>query len=313
MMGATTKLTGILVTGLATVVMTAQVPNPVQKTYQTNSNANEVVRMDENPLYRVTVVEQSTVAVNYTNRDASTRINFRGTVLLPDVEGKAEVRNRRGSTEIDAEIKGLQDPSRFGRQYLTYVLWAITPEGRATNLGQLVADHNNKAEIRATTEMQTFALLVTAEPYYAVSQPSDVVVAENVLHPLTVGRVQTVRAKAELLKRGAYLYDAEIGRDRANESRRMVGKKEYEALLELYQAQHAINLARSQGAAEFAAPTLDKAQSLIDTAQRYLDNKSFEQVIPVAREATQFAEDARIMAIRRQEDRSAPRLSTSVQ
>ena len=55
-----------------------------------------------------------------------------------------------------------------------------------------------------TTELQVFGLVVTAEPYFAVSRPSDVVVMENVVRPDTVGKIEVIDAKYELLQRGQY-------------------------------------------------------------------------------------------------------------
>ena len=135
---------------------------------------------DPQPIYRVTVVSRSLEAVNYEHRGGPTPIDFRGTVLLPDAKGSAIIDSHRGSTSIDAKLEHMAPPTRFGREYLTYVLWAISPEGRPKNLGELLVDSSNKAHIKVTTDLQAFGLMVTAEPYYSVTTPSDVVVAENV-------------------------------------------------------------------------------------------------------------------------------------
>src|SRR5436305_12725912 len=130
------------------------------------------------PIYRVTVIERTVKAINYQYRSEPTMIDFSGTVLMPKAEGEAIVESKRGRTEIDAKLQILEDPQRFGREYLTYVLWAISPEGRPHNLGEVMPNGSDKAKLRITTDLQAFGLIVTAEPYSAVRQPSNVVVAE---------------------------------------------------------------------------------------------------------------------------------------
>ncbi|MBL8234297.1 MAG: DUF4398 domain-containing protein [Bryobacterales bacterium] len=248
------------------------------------------------PLYKVQVVDTTTIAVNYGNRQLPTKINFQGTVLLPYVKGEATVFSRKGATQISAKLEGLQDPARFGGQYLTYVLWVLTPNGRATNLGQLVPGHNNKASLKTTTELQTFALVITAEPYYAVTEPSNVVVGENILHPETQGRVETVKINAQLLNRGEVKYDTASAAAVDKAPQKMVTMQEYEALLELYQAQNALYRAQEAGADQHATEIYSKAQSLIDEARRQHESKAFKQVVATSRQATQTAEDARLVA-----------------
>src|SRR5688572_6548267 len=158
---------------------------------------------DAVPIYRVTVVGRSTVAINY-RVSGDTKIDLTGTALLPDARGVAEISAKRGHSEIDARFNGLQRATRFGNEYLTYVLWAITPEGRPRNLGE-VQFTGRDVHKQVTTELQAFALVVTAEPYFAVTQPSDLVVMENSVRPDTRGRVETVQARYELLPRGSYL------------------------------------------------------------------------------------------------------------
>src|SRR5881409_4307417 len=163
-------------------------------------------RSGDNPIYKITinVVERQTTAVNYRHRGGSTRLDFRGTPLLPDAHGEAEVEGRKGYMEIKAELKDLQPASRFGPEYLTYVLWAITPEGRPVNLGEVLLDENNRGVLDVTTDLQAFGMIVTAEPYFAVTQPSDVVVMENFVRSDTAGKIEEIAAKFELLQRGQY-------------------------------------------------------------------------------------------------------------
>src|SRR5579859_5826857 len=122
------------------------------------------------PLYRITVVGRTSKAVNYQYRSDPTMVDLRGTVLLPHAMGDAIVKSRQGRTEIDAHLDGLTTPQRYGGEYLTYVLWAVTPQGRPHNIGELIPDSGDKARVHVTTDLQAFALIVTAEPYSAVRQ-----------------------------------------------------------------------------------------------------------------------------------------------
>lgn len=158
------------------------------------------------PIYRVTVVERTMKAINYQYRNGPTNIDFRGTVLLPKAKGEAIVESRQGRTEIDAKFENLTTPQAFGREYMTYVLWAITPEGRPRAIAEIVPNSSNKASVRVTTDLQAFGLMITAEPYSAVHQPSDVVVAENAIREDTVGKIEQIDAKYELMPRGHYTW-----------------------------------------------------------------------------------------------------------
>ena len=155
--------------------------------------------------FRVNVVSRNVQAVNYEHRSGSSKLDFVGTDLMPSANGEAKVNSRRGSIEIDAEFGDLREPTTFGNEYLTYVLWAISPEGRAVNLGEVLVGDNHRSKLRVTTDLQAFALIVTAEPYYAVRQPSNLVVLENVVRESTKGTTEAVNAKYELMERGGYI------------------------------------------------------------------------------------------------------------
>jgi hypothetical protein len=256
------------------------------------------------PIYNVNVVARTTKAINYHHRSGPTRIGFAGTVLLPGAAGEAKVESQKGAVQIKAEFKNLEPPTRFGRQYLTYVLWAITPEGRPRNLGEILTNHKNKAELTATSELQAFALIVTAEPYYAVTEPSDVVVMENVILPETAGKIQTVDAKFELLKRGTYTYDKSQA-DAVQPAGEKISVDRYEALLEVYQAKNAVQLAKAQGADKHAPGSIRQAEQLLREAEaQYASKQKSRVVVSTARQATQTAEDARLIALRKQEQAS---------
>ena len=260
-------------------------------------------------IYNVNVVARTTKAVNYQHRSGPTEIGFNGTVLLPDATGKAAVESEKGAVQIRTEFKKLAPPTKFGRQYLTYVLWAITPEGRPHNLGELIANSGDKAKLDTTTALQAFALIVTAEPYYAVTEPSDVVVMENVVLPDTAGRVQTVDAKFELLKRGTYSYDKEKA-DAIQPAGEKLRAGRYEALLEVYQARNAVQIAKSQGAAEYAASSYMEAAQLLEQAEaKYAAKGKNKEIVAMARQATQTAEDARLITERKKEQEQQERVA----
>ncbi len=258
----------------------------------------QVQRSGENPIYRITinVVERQTTAVNYRHRGGSTRLDFRGTPLLPGAHGDAEVEGRKGYIEIKTEFKDLQPASRFGPEFLTYVLWAITPEGRPVNLGEVLLDENNRGVLDVTTDLQAFGMIVTAEPYFGVTQPSDVVVVENFVRPDTKGIIEKVDAKYELLKRGQYTVNTPPA-----ELKPMVLEKHKP--LDLYEAQNALRIARWNGADRDAADSFAKAQNLLQQAESYqAKDPGSKPVSTTARGAVQAAEDARLIALKRQDE-----------
>jgi len=245
------------------------------------------------PLYRITVVGRTTAAINYRGR-GETKVDLIGTALLPEAHGVAEIQVKNGHTEIDARFNGMQRATRFGSEYLTYVLWAVTPEGRPRNLGevQFSGDHIRKV---VTTELQAFALIVTAEPYFAVTQPSDLVIMENAPRQDTRGKVETVQARYELLARGSYLMNRPS--EFTNEP------LEPSVPLDLAEARNALELARLAGADRYSADTFAKAASLLAEADAaHQKRRSKDDVIASARQSAQTAEDARLIAITRQQE-----------
>jgi outer membrane protein OmpA-like peptidoglycan-associated protein len=254
------------------------------------------------PIYSVTVVERTVRAVDYQYRTGPTMVDFRGTVLLPQAKGDAIVESKRGRTEVEAKFDHVPPPTRFGREYLTYVLWAITPEGHAKNMGEVLPGGSDKAKMRVTTDLQAFGMIVTAEPYSAVRQPSDVVVLENEIRPDTTGRTEPIQAKFELLPRGHYTYNKPIDPQVVAGGAKLPFDQ-YEALLEVYQAQNAVQIAASLGAAEFAPDTYAKATQLLSEAQQLQAHKAgVSIVVSTARQAAQTAEDARTITIKRKQD-----------
>jgi outer membrane protein OmpA-like peptidoglycan-associated protein len=253
----------------------------------------------------VVVISRSVQAVNYQHRSGATELNFAGTALLPSADGKAKVRSKRGTMEVEAEFGNLQSPTTFGGEYLTYVMWAISPEGRPVNLGEVLVGGNGRSKLTATTNLQAFALIVTAEPYYAVRQPSNVVVLENVVLADTRGTVEAVNAKYELMERGGYLptgYKFDPVVLNAN------------LPLEFFEARNALRIAQSEGAERYANASYQHAVELMKTVDEYASSKHIDRkpLISAAREEVQTAEDAREIAVKKiDEENRASQLRAS--
>jgi outer membrane protein OmpA-like peptidoglycan-associated protein len=271
---------------VALATLCAQAPNPAQQ------QPPPVERVQPEPIFRVTVVSRTISAINYHHRSGSTHIDFRGTELMPAARGEAKVDSQMGSTKIDVHVDRLTPANQFGPEYLTYVLWAITPEGRAQNLGEIAlsGDHSS---LLATSSLQVFGLIVTAEPYFAVTQPSDVVVMENFVRNDTTGTIQQVEAKYELLKRGQYVLD------RTAYQPVQINPK---GPLQLAEAENAVEIARLSGADKYASDTFQKAVIALQNAEGFMSSHGGKPVETNAREAAQMAEDARLITYKRIEE-----------
>ena len=233
------------------------------------------------------------------HRSGSPKLDFAGTTLMPSANGEAKVNSKRGSIEIDAEFGNLQRPTTFGNEYLTYVLWAISPEGRAVNLGEVLVGDNDRSKLHVTTDLQAFALIVTAEPYYAVRQPSNVVVLENVIREDTKGTSEAVNAKYELMERGGYIptgykFDPVVLNAKLP--------------LEFFEARNALRIAQSEGAEQYAPDSYQHAVQLMNKADEYATDKHIDKkpLIAVSREAVQTAEDARAIAVKKVDECAWP-------
>ena len=250
---------------------------------------------DRTPAFRVRIISRTVEAVNYQHRGRSTKLDFAGTDLMSSASGEAKVDSKRGSIAIEAEFNNLDRPTSFGSEYLTYVLWAISPEGRPVNLGEVLVGGNSRSKLKVTTNLQAFALIVTAEPYYAVQQPSNVVVLENVVRPDTRGTTEEVHAKYELTERGGYLptgykFDPIVLNARLP--------------LEFYEARNAMRIAKSEGADQYANESYGHALKLMDNADQYAIDKHHhtKELIAISREAVQTAEDARLIAVKKMDE-----------
>lgn len=267
-----------------------QEPNPSQTNQPAQASGS-------NPIFKVQVVSRSIQAVSYRNRSGWTKVNLQGTALGPKAKGNANVRSQLGHMEIKVDVKDLPRADGFGSVFLTYVLWAITPDGHAANLGEVVTDEHGNFSGNVTTELQSFGLIITAEPYFAVRQPSDVVVMENVVPQDIKAKVETVNANYHLLSRGQYTYHvpaAEQHPVRVDHT----GKK---SPLEIDEAENAIQIARYAKADQYGGDTFQDATKLLSQAQDYQRRKQWNPATMTAKEAVQKAEDARTISLRKQQ------------
>ena len=270
----------------------AQKPdNPSNPDNQSSDQSNANI-----PTYRVTVVQRTTEAVDYRDRGGTTQVDFKGTSLMPTVNGNAKVTGHTGRLAIDANLHHLAPPRGFGPEYLTYVLWAITPEGRPINLGEIRPNDDGNSRLQVTSGLQEFGMIVTAEPYFAVTRPGNLVVAENIVRQDTAGGNHPISAKFDLLEKGQYTVDVKPDQLPATTA-------DPKTPLELLEAQNAIAIAQAAGAEQYAADTLGKAKAYLAQGQDYLRRKqTITPIGAVARAATQAAEDARLLTLQKKQE-----------
>jgi outer membrane protein OmpA-like peptidoglycan-associated protein len=250
-------------------------------------------------MYQVILVDRTVKAVKYAHRSGSTKINFTGTELMTSAKGEAKVDSHRGAMEIKVEFWNLQKPTMFGHEYLTYVMWAISPEGRAVNLGEVLVGGNNRSKLDVTTDLQAFAMIVTAEPYYAVRRPSNVVIMENEIRLDTVGSTEVVDAKYELIDRGGYIptgykFDPVVLNAKLP--------------LEFFEARNALRIAQSSGAEMYAKSSYDNAAGQMKQADDMAILKHVDQkrLASTSRLVVQTSEDAREISVKHiDEERAA--------
>lgn len=289
------KLISSVVLTLLPAVMLAQEPNPTQSIAQQSSTA-DTTNNGSTPIFRVEVVSRSIAAVSYRDRSGWTKVDFQGTTIAREAKGNAQVRGQLGHVEIKLDVKDLPAPTSFGPLYLTYVVWAITPDGHPANLGEVVVDSHGNYSGVVTTDLQAFGLIITAEPYFDVHQPSDVVAMENIIRKDTEGKWETVDAKYELLPRGNYTYH--VPEQRLKPVDLNSSKK---SPLELYEAQNAVQIAQYARADKYASDVYQSAEKLWQQAQDYETRKQWKPAVMIAREAVAKAEDARTIALRREQ------------
>jgi outer membrane protein OmpA-like peptidoglycan-associated protein len=241
-------------------------------------------------------VVRTTKALHYRPQGSSVKIAFQGTEAMSSATGEAKVEGKKTNIEIDAKVQCLEDATKFGLEYLTYVLWAVSPQGRAVNLGELTLDHG-KGRLKTYTDMRTFGMIVTAEPYSAVSQPGNTVVLENIFVEGVGG--EEITTKYELLGTGTYssvnthIQDAIFGID-PNTPR------------ELFEARNAVRIAHIANADRYAPSIITKAdQQLKEAESAYRGKQDKRSIEAAAREAAQTAEESRVMAVKQKAEEEA--------
>src|SRR5216684_3601598 len=257
------------------------------------SQGQQVEPMENTPVLKVQVVSRTTKAVDYRHRGGSTRVDLKGTELMPQARGEARVESRTGRLEINAKLSGMQPANKFRLEYLTYVLWALTPEGRANNLGEIILKEGT-SEVRVTTDLQAFGLIVTAEPYFAVTQPSDLVVAQNIVRADTKGREEAIDVKYELLPKGLYASSVEPLRD-------VVYGIDSKAPLDIFQARNAVRVARAAKADQYASSTFAKAEQDLKQAEAERSKQESDVAAQKAAQERQEAEAAKAAALAQQQ------------
>jgi hypothetical protein len=211
-----------------------------------------------------------------------TTVDFAGTALMPKAHGTAKVEPFRGELKVELRLEDLGPAPQVDPAYLTYVLWAIPMNQEPQNLGELVLS-GDESKLTTFTNLPMFAMVVTAEPYFAVKQPSSLIVLQNILRtPPDDPNV----LRADLL------------------SLRMDSKTP----LDIYEARNAVRIARLAGAEHYAAEPFHKALQLLQQAEGIFARKKGQDIPDVkekARQATQAAEEARSAAAER-EGQSTP-------
>ncbi|HUK53396.1 MAG TPA: OmpA family protein [Candidatus Binatia bacterium] len=238
------------------------------------------------------LTSKSVVAIGYRVGGGSTKVDLNGTDLMPEARGEAKVEAKAGATSIEVSVSNLPPPSKLGAEFLTYVLWVVTPDGRTGNTGEILTDKNGQGKLRATTPAQTFCLIVTAEPYFAVRVPSEMVVLENDTRQGTKGQIFPVN-DFKLMKRAQY---EKLGNP-------LGMSPDLERVpLQLYEARNAVDIAKSRGAEKDAPEIFIKATTSLQKAENALTQKADKkEIISLSRQAAQFAEDARALAAQRQD------------
>ena len=239
------------------------------------------------------VTPKSVKAVGYQVGGGGTKVDLKGTELMAQANGEAKVEAKAGATKIEVSIKNLAQPSTLGTEFMTYVLWAVSPDGRTSNLGEISTNKNGEGKLSPTTQLQTFSLFVTAEPYFSVRLPSEMVVLKNETRKDTKGKIFVV-TDYKLIKRGEY---QKMGNPLA------LTLDLEKVPLEMYEARNAVEIAKSRGADKYAPEIFSKAEASLKMAENSLANKADrKEIISTARQTVQFSEDARALSVQRQEE-----------
>jgi outer membrane protein OmpA-like peptidoglycan-associated protein len=240
-----------------------------------------------------TVTTKSVKAIGYPVGGGGTKVDLKGTELMAQANGEAKVEAKAGATNVEVSIKGLAQPTTLGTEFMTYVLWAVSPDGRTINLGEILTNKNGEGKLSPTTQLQTFSLFVTAEPYFSVRLPSEMLILENDTRKNTKGKIFVVN-DYKLMKRSQY---EKIGNPLA------LTLDLKNVPLEMYEARNAVEIAKSRAADKYAPEIFSKAEGSLKMAENSLASKADKkEIISTARQTVQFSEDARALSVQRQEE-----------
>lgn len=256
--------------------------------------AQEQTAQQDQAIPASALTTKSVQAVGYEVGTGSTKVDLKGTELMSQATGEAkvEVKSKAGRANVEVSVKALQPPSTLGAEFLTYVVWVVTPEGRTGNTGELLLNKNGDGKLSATTPAQTFSLIVTAEPYFAVRVPSEMVVLQSQSRKDTKGKIFPV-SEYKLMKRAQY---EKMGNPLAL-------TPDPNVPLEIYEARNAVEVAKSHAADKYAPEVFSKAEGSLKMMENSLASKADKNtVISYARQTSQFAEDARALSAQRQEE-----------
>ena len=255
--------------------------------------AGTVVAQSEPETPASSVTTKTVKAVGYRVGGGGTKVDLKGSTLMPQANGEAEVEAKAGVTKIEVSVQGLAQPSTLGTEFMTYVLWAVSPEGRTINLGEILTNKNGEGKLSPTTQLQTFSLFVTAEPYFSVRLPSEMLILENDTRKGTKGKIFVVK-DYKLMKRSQY-------QKMGNPLALTLDLKNVP--LEVYEARNAMEIAKSRSADKYAPEIFSKAEASLKMAENSLARKADKkEIISTARQTVQFSEDARALSVQRQEE-----------
>lgn len=241
------------------------------------------------------LTKRSISAIGYQVGEGGSKVDLKGTDLMPAARGEAkvEIKNKAASSTIQISVKNLAPPSKLGAEFLTYVLWVVTPDGRTGNSGEILLDSKGEGSAKVTSPAQTFSLIVTAEPYFAVRMPSEMVVLQSEIRKDTKGKIFPVH-EYQLIKRAQY---QKLGNPLA-----LIPDTQH-VPLEVYEARNAVDIAKSNSADKYAAEILSKAEGSLQMTEKYVENKTQRStIVSTARQTVQFAEDARALSLEKQEE-----------
>lgn len=240
-------------------------------------HAQDWLSKESSPSYRDREAKQVVHSFDYRESNRSIGIDFGGTALMPKAEGHASVKTKEVGAKIETQVRGLEPARTLDPSKLTYVLWAVAPDQAIQNLGELKIKNGNGL-LTTFTDLPRFAMMVTAEPYFAVKRPSNYIVLYNLWRPKTEEFI-----RADLLPL----------------------KPDEKTPLDIYEARNAMRIAREAGAERYAGDAFHRALQLLQQAESMIANHQ-ERDIPAAKEkarqATEAAENARATAEQQEGD-----------